>query len=133
MFALLVPILTISIRRIEAWGINVYISRDIVLQSTLVLAAGLYLCLLALTGFYLRYFGGSWSELLQTSFMVLGFALMLLLMLSGTVRRQLKVFIEKHFFANRFDYREQWLALTAGLKKIDLSQRDRHQKILQVW
>lgn len=132
-FALLIPFLTISIRRIQAWGINVYISRDIVLQSTLVLAAGIYLCLLAVTGFYLRYIGGSWSELLQTSFIVLGFALMLLLMLSGTVRRRLKVFIEKHFFANRFDYREQWLKLTSGLRQIDISQTDRHQRILQVW
>lgn len=132
-FALLIPFLTISIRRIQAWGINVYISRDIVLQSTLVMAAGIYLCLLAVTGFYLRYIGGSWSELLQTSFIVLGFALMLLLMLSGTVRRRLKVFIEKHFFANRFDYREQWLKLTGGLRQIDISQTDRYQRILQVW
>ncbi|MCF4007820.1 XrtA/PEP-CTERM system histidine kinase PrsK [Rheinheimera sp. UJ63] len=132
-FALLVPVLTISIRRIEAWGINVYISRDIVLQSSLVLAAGLYLCLLAITGFYLRYFGGSWSELLQTSFIVLGFALLLLLVLSGTLRRRIKVFIEKHFFANRFDYREQWLTLTSGLKQIDISHHDRHQKLLRVW
>ncbi|GGW62850.1 XrtA/PEP-CTERM system histidine kinase PrsK [Alishewanella tabrizica] len=132
-FALMTPFLIISIKRIQAWGINVYISRDIVLQSTLVMAAGIYLCLLAVTGFYLRYIGGSWSELLQTSFIVLGFALMLLLILSGTIRRRLKVFIEKHFFANRFDYREQWLKLTSGLRQIDISQADRHQRILQVW
>ncbi|MCB5226707.1 PEP-CTERM system histidine kinase PrsK [Alishewanella sp. 16-MA] len=132
-FTLMIPFLVIAIRRIEAWGINVYISRDIVLQSTLVMAAGVYLLLLAITGFYLRYIGGSWSELLQTSFIVLGFALMLLLVLSGTIRRRLKVFIEKHFFANSFDYREKWLALTSGLKQIDISHVDRHHKILQVW
>jgi putative PEP-CTERM system histidine kinase len=132
-FALLVPVLTLSIRRISAWQIRVFISRDVVLQSTLVLAAGLYLCLLALTGFYLRYFGGSWSDLLQISFVVLGFALMLLLLFSGTVRRNIKVFIEKHFFANRFDYREQWLALTRGLRAIKLSQADRYKEVLSVW
>ncbi|EHR42228.1 XrtA/PEP-CTERM system histidine kinase PrsK [Alishewanella jeotgali] len=132
-FALLVPVLTLSIRRIKVWEIEVYISRDVVLQSTLVLAAGIYLCLLALTGFYLRYIGGSWSELLQTSFMVLGFVLMLLLLFSGTVRRKLKVFIEKHFFANRFDYREQWLKLTQGLRQVDLNQPNRYQQILSVW
>lgn len=132
-FALLVPVLTLSIRRITVWEIKVYISRDVVLQSTLVLAAGLYLCLLALTGFYLRYVGGSWSELLQTSFIVLGFVLMLLLLLSATVRRKVKVFIEKHFFANRFDYREQWLKLTQGLRQVDLNQASRFQQILGVW
>lgn len=132
-FAVLVPVLTLSIRRISAWEIRVYISRDVVLQSTLVLAAGLYLCLLALTGFYLRYVGGSWSELLQTSFIVLGFVLMLLLLFSATMRRKIKVFIEKHFFENRFDYREQWLKLTRGLQAINLSQDNRYQEVLKVW
>ncbi|MDD4863046.1 MAG: PEP-CTERM system histidine kinase PrsK [Alishewanella agri] len=132
-FALLVPILTLSIRRITVWQIKVYISRDVVLQSTLVLAAGVYLCLLALTGFYLRYIGGSWSELLQTSFIVLGFVLMLLLLFSTAVRRKAKVFIEKHFFANRFDYREQWLKLTQGLRQVNLNQANRFQQILNVW
>ncbi|MDP4945311.1 MAG: PEP-CTERM system histidine kinase PrsK, partial [Alishewanella sp.] len=31
------------------------------------------------------------------------------------------------------DYREKWLALTSGLKQIDISHVDRHHKILQVW
>lgn len=132
-FAML-PLMVIAVRRIKAWGINVYISRDIVLQSSLVLGAGVYLCLLAIAGFYIRYFGGNWSNLIQATFLILGIATLIFLMLSGTIRRKLKVFIEKHFFANKFDYREKWLLLTRTLQKIDITQpNDYYRSLLQAW
>jgi putative PEP-CTERM system histidine kinase len=131
--AAMVPLLIISVRRIQAWGINVYISRDIVLQSSLVFAAGVYLCLIAIVGFYIRYIGGQWSHLIQATFLVLGFAMLAVLLLSGAVRRQLKVYIEKHFFANKFDYRQKWLELTQHLRQIDISQPDQYQTILTAW
>ncbi len=132
-YAAMMPLLVLSVRRIEAWGINVYISRDIVLQSSFVLGSGLYLCLLATAGFYIRYIGGNWSDLLQTAFIALGFALLLLLLLSGAVRRNARVFIEKHFFANKYDYRLKWLELTTALKKVDLTKPEQYQAVLQAW
>ncbi|WP_372626973.1 XrtA/PEP-CTERM system histidine kinase PrsK [Arsukibacterium sp.] len=133
-YAAMLPLMIIAVRRIKAWGINVYISRDIVLQSSLVLGAGVYLCLLAITGFYIRYFGGNWSNLIQATFIILGIAILIFLVLSGTLRRKLKVFIEKHFFANKFDYREKWLLLTRSLQKIDITEPEDHYKsLLQAW
>ena len=133
-YCAMLPLMIIAVRRIKAWGINVYISRDIVLQSSLVLGAGVYLCLLAISGFYIRYFGGNWSNLIQATFIILGIAALIFLMLSGTLRRKLKVFIEKNFFANKFDYREKWLLLTRALQKIDITQPEDHYKsLLQAW
>lgn len=132
-YAAMVPLLIISVKRVQAWGINVYVSRDIVLQSSLLFAAGIYLCLIAVAGFYIRYIGGTWSNLLQTTFLVLGFAMLAVLLLSGAVRRKLKVFIEKHFFANKFDYRVKWLELTRQLQLVDISKSDQYQTILQTW
>lgn len=132
-YAAMVPLLIISVRRIQAWGINVYVSRDIVLQSSLVFAAGVYLILIAIAGFYIRYIGGQWSHLIQATFLVLGFAMLAVLLFSGAVRRQLKVYIEKHFFANKFDYRQKWLMLTRHLRLIDLSQPEQYHTILQAW
>ncbi|WP_213999948.1 XrtA/PEP-CTERM system histidine kinase PrsK [Arsukibacterium sp.] len=133
-YCAMLPLMIIAVRRIKAWGINVYVSRDIVLQSSLVLGAGVYLCLLAITGFYIRYFGGDWTNLIQATFIILGIATLIFLMLSGTLRRKLKVFIEKHFFANKFDYREKWLLLTRTLQAIDITQPDDHYKsLLLAW
>ncbi len=131
--AMLIPLMLLSVRRISAWGISVYVSRDIVLQSSLVLASGVYLCLIAIAGFYIRYIGGNWSNLLQTTFIALGFAMLALLLFSGALRRKLKVYIEKHFFANKFDYRLKWLELTRLLRQIDLSKANQYDTILQAW
>ncbi|MBU1557116.1 MAG: PEP-CTERM system histidine kinase PrsK [Gammaproteobacteria bacterium] len=131
--AALLPLIIVSVRRISAWGISVYVSRDIVLQSSLVLASGGYLCLIAIAGFYIRYVGGNWSNLLQATFFALGFAMLAFLLFSGALRRKLKVFIEKHFFANKFDYRQKWLELTRMLRQIDLSKARQYDAILQAW
>ncbi|MGP9800694.1 XrtA/PEP-CTERM system histidine kinase PrsK [Rheinheimera sp. NSM] len=131
--AAMLPFLVIAVRRIQAWGISVYVSRDIVLQSTLVLTAGLYLCLVAIAGFYIRYIGGQWSNLIQAIFLVLGFTMLAGMLLSGALRRRLKVFIEKHFFANKFDYRLKWLELTRQLRLVDITKPEQYDTILQAW
>lgn len=132
-YTAMLPITVVAVRRIQAWGISVYVSRDIVLQSSLVLASGIYLCLISIVGFYLRYIGGTWSNLLQTTFLALGFAMLALMLFSGTVRRHFRVFIEKHFFANKFDYRQKWLELTRHLRQIDLSSAEQYDTLLQAW
>lgn len=129
----MLPLLVIAVRRIKAWNIRVYISRDIVLQSSLIFSAGIYLCLMAVAGFYMRYTGGDWSTLLQAIFVVLGFALLAGLVLSDGMRRKAKVFIEKHFFENSFDYREKWLELTHRLRDIDVKRNQIHKDALSAW
>ncbi len=129
----MLPFLIVAVKRIKSWGINVYVSRDIVFQSSLVLAAGIYLILLAIVGYYLSYIGGSWTTLLQVVFVVAGTALLGTLVFSDSLRRRGKVFIEKHFFANTFDYREKWVELTRELKQIEFARENTAQVSLQAW
>ena len=130
---LMLPFLVIAVKRIKSWGINVYVSRDIVLQSSLVLASGVYLCILALVGYYLSYFGGDWTTLLQIVFVVGGCTVLSVLIFSGAIRRKYKVFIEKHFFANTFDYREKWVELTRELKKVEIANHNAPEVCLTAW
>lgn len=129
----MLPFLVVAIKRVKSWGINVYVSRDIVLQSSLVLAAGIYLCLLAIVGYYLSYIGGNWTTLLQVVFVVAGSAVLSTLLFSEGLRRKARVFIEKHFFANTFDYREKWVGLTRKLKQIELASQNTATVCLQAW
>ncbi|MDP5148772.1 XrtA/PEP-CTERM system histidine kinase PrsK [Rheinheimera baltica] len=131
--ALSLPLLVLAIRRIRAWAINVYVSRDIVVNSTIVLLAGIYLSVLALAGFSIKLFDLSWSGLLQAVFIAAGFMLLALIALSGKVRRKFKVYIEKNFYANKFDYRTKWLSLTQYLKSLKLQQDIDYSAYLTAW
>lgn len=108
----LLPFLILAIRRISYWGVTIFVSRDVVLHSTLLLVAGGYLFLMALVGYLVKFLGGSWSYPLQ--FVLVGVSLILLvsLFLSHNFRTKIKVFITKHFYANQFDYRVEWVKLT---------------------
>ncbi|WP_210401716.1 XrtA/PEP-CTERM system histidine kinase PrsK [Lacimicrobium sp. SS2-24] len=130
-YALLLPALVVGIRRIKHWGIEIFISRDVVLHSTLLLAAGGYLFVMAVAGYAIRYFGGDWSGPVQLVLLFLSLTLLAVLLLSNSFRAKVKVFITKHFFANQYDYREEWLKLSKTLNASEKSLSKVYEKGLR--
>lgn len=114
-YFLMMPLLVVAIRRIKHWGVDIFISREVVLHSSLLLVAGIYLMVMASAGYIVNFIGGSWSTTIQTILVVLSLALLITLVLSNSFRTRIKVFITKHFFANQFDYRVEWVKLTKAL------------------
>ena len=118
-YSAMIPFLVLAIRRVKNWGLEIYISRDIVMHSTLLMVAGGYLFVMALLGYAVKYFGGEWGATIQVVLIALSLALLATLFLSLSFRTKIKVFITKHFFANQFDYRHEWLKLTHCLNTKD--------------
>ena len=130
-YAIMTPFLLIAVRRMEHWGIKIFISREIVLHSTLLTFAGIYLFVMAMVGYVINYLGGSWDTSIQIVLIALSVVLLIALFLSSNIRNKLKVFISKNFFANQFDYREQWIELTNALATGDDSLQDVYRTALQ--
>jgi putative PEP-CTERM system histidine kinase len=114
---LAVPLLTLSAARNRDWSHNLFVSRDIVLHATTVMGAGLYLLVMAAAGYYLREVGGSWGRIAQVSFLTLAMVLLAAVLFSGQYRSRLRVFLGKHFYKNKYDYRHEWLQLTGDLNR----------------
>jgi putative PEP-CTERM system histidine kinase len=112
---LIIPLLIIGARRYQPMGLDVFVSRHVVFFTATLFGAGAYLIAMAAAGYYLRAIGGEWGPLLQAAFLVGAMILLAIVLLSSMIRSRLKVFLAKHFYANRYDYREQWLALTQTL------------------
>ena len=130
-YAIMTPFLLIAVRRMEHWGIKIFISREIVFHSTLLTVAGIYLFVMAMVGYVINYLGGSWDTSIQIVLIALSVVLLIALFLSSNIRNKLKVFISKNFFANQFDYREQWIELTNALATGDDSLQDVYRTALQ--
>jgi putative PEP-CTERM system histidine kinase len=107
--ALVIPFAVLATARNTAWTIDLHLSRGVVLHSTALLASGIYLLAMAAAGYYLRFFGGSWGGMLQVAFVFAALLFLALVAFSGQFRSRLRVFVSKHFFSYRFDYREEWL------------------------
>ena len=112
---LTIPLIAVSAARNPEWALDIAVSRRMVYQSTALLSAGTYLLIVSAAGYYIRFFGGTWGGVLQTAVVFAGVIGLLLLVVSGSMRARLKVFINKNFFSYRYDYREEWLRITREL------------------
>ncbi|MCW5632312.1 MAG: PEP-CTERM system histidine kinase PrsK [Rubrivivax sp.] len=112
---LAVPFLAVAARRRADWIARLQVSRTAVFHSATLVLAGLYLLFVSSLGYYVRFFGGTWGRGLQLSLLFAALALLVAFAVSGALRSWLRVFVAKHFFRYRFDYREEWLRFTAML------------------
>jgi putative PEP-CTERM system histidine kinase len=128
--ALLVPLIWVSLKRRIQTDLQVAISHRMAFHTVSLLGTGIYLMLMAAAGYYIRLVGGEWGHILQTVFLF-GAALVLLLAVSsGTARARLRVFLSKHFFRYRYDYREEWLRFTSMLTEGEPGSQ-LHERALQ--
>jgi putative PEP-CTERM system histidine kinase len=118
-YSAFIPFLILAIRRVKTWGVEIYISREVVMHSTLLMVAGGYLLVMSLVGYVVQFVDGEWGTTIQVVLIALSLALLATLFLSLSFRTKIKVFITKHFFANQFDYRQEWLRLTDCLTQGD--------------
>lgn len=109
---LIAPLIALTAARSPRWSPDLFLSRQMAFYTTSVFGAGLYLLAMAAGGYYVRIWGGEWGTVAQASFIFGGVLLLLIMFFSGQVRARVKVFLNKHFFRYKYDYREEWLRLT---------------------
>jgi putative PEP-CTERM system histidine kinase len=117
LIAIAVPMLTLSAQRNPNWSIDVFISKQLVLHATTLVGIGIYVFLVAIVIYFIDIYGGSRGALIQVAFISLAVLLLLFVLFSSTLRARTKVFINKHFFNYKYDYREEWANITRQLSK----------------
>ncbi len=113
--AVTVPLFLISTLRNRS--LSMQLSRQAAFQTFALGAVGSYLVAMSLAAWGLGIVGGDWGRLFQ---IVLIFGAMLagaVVLFSGRARAWLRVKINKHFFAYKYDYREEWLRFIATVSR----------------
>ncbi len=113
--ALVIPLIAIATARNTGWTVEMHLSRGAMFQSTALLVSGAFLLVVAAAGYVVRFIGGDWGRALQIEVLFAAVLAGVLIASSGRFRSKLKVFISKHFFSYRYDYREEWLRFTRTL------------------
>jgi putative PEP-CTERM system histidine kinase len=121
--AMAVPVLGIAIARDPGLSLDIFVSRRMVFHTTALLGTGVYLLAMGLGGYYIRAFGGEWGTVVQVIFLFGAGLVLLVLLFSGRVRASLRVFINKHFFHYKYDYRDEWLRF---IQTLSSGQPDDH-------
>ena len=113
--ALSAPLLAVAATRNPVWTPGLLLSRQIMFRSAALLGSALYLLAMAGSAWYLRYVGGAWGAVMQLVCLAGAALLLTVVLFSGTMRARLKIFINKHFYQGRYDYRHEWQRCTHGL------------------
>lgn len=94
---------------------KVRLSPEMAFRSVTILMVGGYLVSLGLAGVGMRYLSNSFQDYLFIFLAFLTGLGLVVVLLSDTLRRKVRVFLQKNFYTQKYDYRVQWLQFTNQL------------------
>ncbi len=94
---------------------KIFVSRKIVYAFVVPSMLGAYLFSFGMITLLMRAFGLEMSFVLKWLFVAFGFVVVGIFVCSGKIRRRVNFFISTHFYINKYEYRDEWLALSEQL------------------
>ncbi len=113
--ALLLGSLALTSQKAQRSALSV--SRPVAFYTTSMSVAGGFLALIAIGGYYVQLYGGRWGSLVQVAVLFGALLAIVALFVSSTIRSRINVWINKHFFRHKYDYRAEWLGLISSLSQ----------------
>jgi putative PEP-CTERM system histidine kinase len=110
-----VPLLAIAVRSNPDWSLQIFVSRQVIFSIGKALLSIGYLCLALVVARHLQRFGDLWSAL----FLLIAAVTFSLVATSSNLRRRAQVFVSKHFFRAKYDYRVEWLRFIRTLSSTE--------------
>ena len=124
---LLTPFLALSLLRNGGWKVQLHLSQRVVLHTLTLVASGVFLLAIVTVANLLRGWGGEWGEVVEVTALFGSLLGLAAVVSSGKVKARLKYLIARNFFAQRYDYRAEWMnfidTLSARSAGEDLKQR----------
>ncbi len=95
---------------------KIFVSRKVIYSFVVPSLLAAYLLSFGLVSLIMRTFGLEMSFVLKWLFMILGTVAVGLFASSGKIRSRVHFFISTHFYVNKYEYRDEWLALSQQLQ-----------------
>jgi putative PEP-CTERM system histidine kinase len=111
-------VIAFSVVRHKLMDVNFYMSRFVFYNSLTILVVGAYLLVVGLATQLIRSFDLLPGYHLEILVLFLAILFLLALFLSDRVRWKARLFINRHFYRSRYDYRKEWLKFSEGLSSI---------------
>ena len=105
-------VMTLSIVKHRLMGMDIFISRYVVYNSLSLLLVGVYLLSVGIITHAIRYFDIPFNYFFTTLFIFISMLVLAMLLFSSRLRRKAQLFITRHFYRQKYEFREKWLEAT---------------------
>ncbi len=110
-------LMSYAVLRHQLLNRKIFVSRKVVYSFIVPSLLAVYLLAFGLVTILMRSFGLEMSFVLKWLFVILGVVAAGLFALSGELRSRVHFFISTHFYNNKYEYRDEWLALSQQLQE----------------
>ena len=97
---------------------KIQIGREAVYSSAMIIIVGAYLIVIGLVGKVVQVVGGNVNLFLSFLAAFIVFSLLLVTLASKSLKKRIQQFIDRSFYKNRYDYREQWGRFSESLSAV---------------
>jgi putative PEP-CTERM system histidine kinase len=127
--AALVPVIAAGAQRNGDW--RLILSRKATLGSLSLIALALYILLLGLAMMAIAMIAGPHARLVQIAGVFAMAVTALLLLPSARFRAHLKLWVARHFFQHRYDYRAEWMRFTDTIGQPGEESAPLHDRVVK--
>ena len=98
-----------AVVRNRVFDVNIFVSRYIIYNSLTILFVGAYLLFVGIVAQGIKMTGGSYYTFWSTLFTFTAILILGVVVLSTRVRRKLQLFISRHFYRHKYEFRDKWV------------------------
>jgi putative PEP-CTERM system histidine kinase len=107
--SLVAPFLALTLKRNRSWKVELHLSQNVVLHSITLVASGVFLLAIVTVAGLSRDWRGGWGQVVQVTALFGSILVLASVVSSGSIKARLKYLIARNFFAQRYDYRVEWM------------------------
>ncbi|MFZ3063829.1 MAG: XrtA/PEP-CTERM system histidine kinase PrsK [Nitrospirota bacterium] len=104
-----VSVIAIFIVRHRQMDVDIFISRYVIYNSMTILIVGAYLLSIGIITYGIRYFDIPLNYFFTTFFIFVSTFFLIILLFSASLRRKAKLFINRHFYSHKYEFRDKWM------------------------
>jgi putative PEP-CTERM system histidine kinase len=98
---------------------QLYISPQALLGSITLILAGLYLLGVGIVAEWIRWTGWEMGATLSALAVFCGVIALVVTLVSRSIRAEVRLFLARHFYRSKYDYRSKWLEVTEAFRGAD--------------
>lgn len=113
-----ISMMALFIVRNRLFNVDIFVSRYVVYNSLTILIVGLYLLSVGIVVQIINYLEIPFNYFITSLFLFGSILLLTVALFSSTARRRVQLFVNRHFYKHKYEFRDKWMETTEKISSL---------------